>query len=67
MKLKGLKALTDKVVKMQDLVNEKIEALDQDGRQWEEKDDFYNDAWMELDAAKEALERVAEMKLEAYL
>ena len=67
MKLKGLKEITHQVEKLRNQVTYKIDALDQDGSQWEEKDNYYNDAWMEIDEAVLALKRVAEMKLEGYL
>ena len=67
MKLKGLQETLNKVEKMQSAVNDKIDALDQDGSKWEEKDNFYNDVWMSLDAAMDNLKEAMDMKLEDYL
>ena len=67
MKLKGLATALSNAESMQDAINDKIDDLDPDDSKYEEKDQFYNDAWMELDAAVEGFKSVIEMKLEDYL
>ncbi len=67
MKLKGLAEALKNVQAMQDVLNDKIDELDPDDSQYDEKDQFHNDAWMELDAALEALNAVTHMKMEHYL
>lgn len=67
MKLKGLAAVIKSVTDLQEVVNDKIDDLDQDGPKWEEKDSFLNDVYMDLDEAIDALKRVEELQLEDYL
>jgi len=67
MKLKGLAKTVSTLLAMLDAIKKKIDDLDPDGSQYDEKDTFLNDAYMDLDEALEAVRRVEEMKLEHYL
>lgn len=67
MKLKGLADALKNAEAMQEAINEKIDDLDTDDSKYEGKDSFYNDVWMELDAAVEGFKAVIEMKMEDYL
>lgn len=67
MKLKGLAASVKQVESMQQIINDKIDDLYDEPPQHEEKDIFYNDVYMQLDEALEALKEIESMKLEHYL
>ena len=67
MKLKGLAETIKKLEAMQEVISKKIDDLYDEPPQWEEKDEFYNHAWMEIDASIELLKGVQEMKMEDYL
>jgi len=66
MKLPELTKTLAALTAMQDEINGRIDDLDQDSARYEEKDEFLNDAYMEVDEAIEALTRVAEMKQSDY-
>lgn len=67
MKLKGLSKLIKDIEAMQEVVTDKIDDLYDEPPQWEEKDNFYNDVYMNLDSALELLRDVESMKMEDYL
>lgn len=67
MKLKGLAKVKADLERLQGLVDDKIDALDSGGPQYDAKAMLYDDAWSALDASLEGVNDVIEMKLEDYL
>lgn len=53
--------------KVQDEITDTLNDLDQDARLWEEKDAYYNDVWMEVEEAIEAIVRAIHLNMKAYL
>lgn len=61
MRLKGLSEVIKKIEAMKEDVNDKIDQINWDAKNADERDEKLNAAWDELEAAKAALESIKEI------
>ena len=68
MKLKGLAAVIDKVLELQEAINQMIDSNDEDQehKDWDSRNEMLNAAYMDLDTALEALDGIRELKQDEF-